>query len=221
MRWARLTSAAVLGLCVIAGCAVGTVDEVEDDITADSGSSGGIRRDSGVADTGARDTSTSQDGSTSDGSTVADSGPPDSGNPGAACVNPGACGAALAAGQVSGDTSSAVVTISGATSRWVKIRVNEDDNGPFGQKLSVRATLTSPAGMNFDLFRYDDAPGQCTTPNASATTAGVDGIDYSFGEGGVFSNGSDDGKDVYYEVRYVSGTCPPAGNWTLSFQGYF
>gem|GEM_PF-3147829 len=199
---------------------MGTVDEVEDDITVDSGSSGGIRRDSGVADTGARDTSTAEDASTSDGS-AADSGPPDSGNPGAACVNPGACGAALSAGQVNGDTSSPIVTVTGATSRWVKVRVNEDDSGPVGQKLSVRATLTSPAGMNFDLFRYDGAPTQCTTPNASSATAGVDGIDYSFGEGGLFSNGSDDSKDVYYEVRYVSGTCPPAGNWTLSFQGYF
>jgi hypothetical protein len=220
MRWARLTSAAVLGLCVVAGCAVGTSDEVEDDLTVDSGSSGGIRRDGGVADTGARDTSTAQDASESDGSTATDSGPPDSGNPGAACANPGACGAPLAAGQVSGDTSSAIVTISGATSRWVKIRVNEDDNGIVGSKLKVRATLTSPAGMNFDLFRYDGAPGQCVTPDASATTTGVDGIDYSFGEG-IVPNGSDDSKDVYYEVRYVSGTCPPAGSWTLTFQGNY
>lgn len=203
---------------------MGASDQVEDDITVDAGSSGGPRRDSGgINDSAAttdglvrRDTGTTAD----DASTISDASTTSDASSAAACANPSACGAALAAGEVKGDNPSTPVTVTGTTSRWVKIRVKEDDNSIFGYPLTLRATLNSPPGSNFDLFLYDGAPTQCTTPNFSSTTAGSDVIEVEFGESGAFSNGSDDSRDVYVEVRYASGSCPPSGNWSLTFQGY-
>lgn len=137
----------------------------------------------------------------------------------ALCANPTMCNSAQDAGAVNGDKPSTPVTITGNTSRWVKVRLNEDDNGPFGEPLTLRVTLDSPPGSNFDLFLYDQAPTQCTTPDFSSTTMAQDNIEVMSGETGVFSNGSDDSRDVYVEVRYAGGACPPTGTWTLTFTG--
>jgi hypothetical protein len=83
------------------------------------------------------------------------------------------------------------------------------------------ATLTSPPGANFDLYVY--VPGsdtrECSAVSNSSTTTGFDSAGVEFGEGGTFSNGSNDDRTVTVEVRWVSGTCAPGATWTLNVYG--
>jgi hypothetical protein len=234
----RPLSAAVLGasvLCVVfsIACAVGVNDDPPvygegDDaapppVKRDGGS--GTKPDSGnpltMNDAGRPqgDGGTTGDGGgTSDASTNADAGVDAGGT--INCAATSTCATANSTGSVSGDTTSAPVVVTGDTSAWVLVRVTEDDSGTFGVKLSLRATLASPAGANFDLYMYEDAPTQCTTATKqSVMTSGSDVINTSFGESGFFSNGSKDDKDIYVEVRQVSGSCKAGTNWTLTFEG--
>jgi hypothetical protein len=208
---------------VIAGCAVGASDTVPDDFVAGRDGGRGILSDGGP---GPSDSAASTDGlvrrdagEEDAGETPIDASVRPDGGGAALCANPSACTAPAAAGTLSGDTASTPVTITGTTSRWVKVHVNENDNSPVGKALSLRAALTSPAGSNFDLFLYDGAPSQCVTPDFSSTTTGPDQVEVEWGESGVLSNGVSDSRDVYVEVRYVGGSCPPSGNWSLTFTG--
>jgi len=221
---------ASLGLAAIVGCAVGTDPEAgagESDlsnIAVEAGDENSIvlPPPSRPADDAATDEDTGTgdlDGGTkADGATDAGQ---DSGTT-ASCNSPNACLSATDLGSVSGDTGSDVKTFQGSASQWFKVRVTEDDSSVFGTALQMKAELQSPAGTNFNLFIYRPGGGsgqECTTATASSTsTSSFDSASTSWGEG-TLSNGSDDGRTITVEVRWVSGTCAPASKWTLTVRG--
>jgi hypothetical protein len=149
--------------------------------------------------------------------------PPDAGF---SCAPPTDCTRATDLGAISGDTAGPGVSATGSTSRWLSVLVREDDMGILGVPLTVTATLTPPAGVNFDLFLYMDAAGTPQTrvcngaPVASSTkTSGVDMATHAWGEQ-ITSNNGDDTRIVSIEVRFVSGLCAPAATWSLTVTGH-
>jgi hypothetical protein len=220
---ATVLGASVLLVCLSISCAVGVndtdppvygngEDAAAPPVKRDSGS--GTKPDSGNPLVGNDAGKPQSDGgAASDGGATADAGVDAGGT--INCAATSTCATANASGSVSGDKASAPVVVTGDRSAWVLVRVSEDSSSAFGVPLSLRATLASPVGANYDLYMYEDAPTQCTTATKqSVMTSGSDVINTSFGEMGVFSNNSDDDKDIYLEVRQVSGT-----NWTLTFEG--
>jgi hypothetical protein len=144
------------------------------------------------------------------------------GTGGGSCASTNTCTGATNLGTVSGDTGSDVVSAQGHTSQWFTVRVTEDDSDLTGVELWLTATLTSPAGSNYDLYVY--VPGsdtlECSAVSYQSTSSGTsDTATAKFGESGLFSNGSDDDRTVTVEVRHVSGTCDPTKKWTLSLAG--
>lgn len=144
------------------------------------------------------------------------------GGGGAACASPNVCTGATDLGSISGDTGADVKTAQGSGSQWFKVRVTENDSNLFGLTLLAKAELTSPPGTNFDLFVYVAGSGsgqECSTVTQSSTNAAsADSAKAEWGEGSI-SNGSDDGRTVTVEVRWVSGTCAPAAKWSLTISG--
>jgi hypothetical protein len=135
------------------------------------------------------------------------------------CTSSALCTSAPLSGTLSGDTVTPTVSVTGTTSRWVRVRVTENDNGAFAIPMTLGMKLVSPPGSNFDLFLYDGTPVDCVTPAFSSVTNTIDTLDVQWGETSTLSNGVDDSRDILVEVRYVGGTCPPSGNWKLSFDG--
>jgi hypothetical protein len=125
-------------------------------------------------------------------------------------------------GQISGDTSSPMLTAMGYQSAWFRVRVTEDVGGLDGFKLRAAAKLTSPAAVDFDVFVYvniDSDMVECTTKVGTTTTAGaVNEVKAAWGEG-TFSNGEDDDRWMSIEIRPVSGMCNPSQTWQLVVQG--
>lgn len=227
LGWMVVTS---FGLAALVGCAVGAEDEGlgEADLTtlaAEAGDENSVvlqppstGEDAGTSeneDASATDASTGSDGGSDGGTTV-----PDAGS--TSCTSPNTCATSTDLGTVSGDQNADTKTFQGTGSQWFRVRVTEDDNSVFGTKLGVKADLVSPAGTNFDVFVYragDGSSQECSAVAASSTsTAASDSASTTWGEGGV-SNGSDDGRTVTVEVRYVSGTCSPTSKWTLVVRG--
>jgi hypothetical protein len=176
------------------------------------------QRDAGppVVDANAGDTGPLLDGGTGDGGT-GDGGV----NPGA-CTAPNTCIGGITMTPVSGDMGSDTSTQTGTTARWLKIRVTEDNNGAFGDKLKLKLTLTSPPGTNFDLRVYlagDGSSQSCSGPDkTTSSTSGPDVTSIDWGEGAL-ANGSADDRTVSIEVVHVSGTCSAAQSWTLLAEG--
>jgi len=138
------------------------------------------------------------------------------------CNATNTCMGAQDLGMVSGDTGADSKSTTGFGSRWLTVRVTEDDSSAFGAKLWLKSQLTSPAGSNYDLYVY--VPGSDTRECAavtqkSTTSATSDSASVSFGEGGTFSNGSDDSRTVTVEVRWVSGPCNASSPWSLNLYG--
>jgi hypothetical protein len=128
---------------------------------------------------------------------------------------------------VAGDESGSPVGASGYTSEWLRLDETEQDNSIIGQAMIFTATLTSPPGMNYDLYAYLGASGgvgniECKTVKAQSTNpAGEpDQVTFQWGEttGGV-ANGTDDSATVMIEVVWVSGDCTNTQNWSLSAHG--
>ncbi len=146
-----------------------------------------------------------------------DAGPP------TGCASPNACAGATAMDAVSGDTGADTARQSGSTSKWLKLRVREDDSAvTSGKKLKLTLTLTAPPGSNFDLRVYlplDPTSEKCTGPDrVTSAVAGPEVAALEWGEG-TFPNGADDSRTVTVEVLHVSGPCDPTKTWTLLAEG--
>jgi len=92
------------------------------------------------------------------------------------CTSSASCAAATDLGSVSGDTGAGTVTASGYQAAWYKLRVTEDDSGPFGVQMQLTAQLTSPASENYDVFTYVNGGTdviECNTPTGTASTSGT------------------------------------------------
>jgi hypothetical protein len=139
------------------------------------------------------------------------------------CASPNACLGATDLGSISGDTGAGVKTATGTGSQWFTIRVTEDDSSISPKTLLAKAELASPPGTNFDVFLYlaGGTSGQeCSAVKSSSTNAsGLDSTTAEWGETGLFSNGSDDTRNVSVEVRWISGPCSAATPWTLTVKG--
>lgn len=217
---------------VVASCANGTAETANgllpEENTTDFDASietgardGGPRRvtEGGGGDPGA-DGSVSPDASGTDGGNPDGGGGTDGGTTSCGPIN--TCPNATNLGTVRGDTGSDVVSATGYQSQWLYVSVTEADSGFPGSDLYMVAQLTSPPGVNFDLYIYEgqtNPPLQCSSVKRQSTsTAALDEISHSWGEGFI-PNGSDDSKLITIEVRWVSGTCDPGKKWSLTVYG--
>jgi hypothetical protein len=144
---------------------------------------------------------------------------------GIACTSPNTCASATVLGKMSGDTSGPDLSSKGDTAEWLVADVTENDNSPLGVPMKLTVTLTSPPGMNFDLYVYlgaDVNAIECTTVKASSTlgVGQTDSVNFEWGELGPLANGVDDSRHVSVEVRYVSGTCQANDQWSLTLHGH-
>ncbi len=138
------------------------------------------------------------------------------------CPSAATCGTATMLGSVSGDTGNQTLTAMGHQAAWLRVRLTEDYNDVDGVAMSVSAKLTSPAGVDFDVFVYLNEGNdvvECSTTTGTTTTAGnVNTTRAVWGEG-TFSNGSPDDRWVSIEIRPISGVCAPAAMWQLEVVG--
>jgi hypothetical protein len=183
------------------------------------GSSSGSALDSGSGSGG-------DDAAGDDGGNALPDGSGDDGNDPTCSTSPDQCTAgATSLGSIAGDETGNPVSASGYTSEWLRLDETEQDSSPIGKAMIFTATLTSPPGMNYDLYAYlGTSVGdiECTTVKGQSTNpAGQqDQVTFQWGEttGGV-ANGNDDSATVMIEVRWVSGVCSTAQNWSLSAHG--
>ncbi len=177
----------------------------------DAGATGGVEPDAGASSVDA------------DGGALPSS---DGGSPATVplCAPTVACSAkARVIGAVSGDAASPIVTVSGTTSEWLRVRVNETVLA--SQDLRAKVTLTSPPGANYDVYAYYDE-----SDNSQARTECIKSKESSASGGSPESltvawkdmqplGGHDDSTNVTIEVRYVSGVCGAGAAWNLAVQG--
>ena len=90
--------------------------------------------------------------------------------------------------------------------------MTEDDTGATAQYISVGATLTSPAGVDYDLFVYCTACGGSLAGSSESAQA-VELVNARWED----NFGLDNQRDILIHVRYAAGHS--SAPWTLSIQG--
>jgi hypothetical protein len=199
---------------------VGDADDGEDTVVDDEGESTSFGAD---ADVGELDSSSDPDDGSSDGSADASSdggSTSDGGNED--CPNDSTCPVATVIGEVSGDEGSPPIVRVGTEPTWVSFQVTEDNDGVTGENVEFTATLTSPVGIDYDIYVYRGPPGAdsgCGGSLDQSTSAGAeDVVHMSWGEGGV-ANGGDDRAWVAAEIVPKAGMCDPLAQWSLTIEG--
>ena len=129
-----------------------------------------------------------------------------------------ACQTPMTLASVSGDNGGMTST-QGSGSQWVAVQVTENNSSIFPAGLSYTVTLTSPAGMVYDLSVYEGGShsGQnCNAAPMNGTPAGgsTQSVHHSWGD----SLGSDDSRWINIFVNLQSGTDCTA-QWSLEIQG--
>lgn len=220
---------AALAGAVAGGCATGVVTEVgfePIDATAAAGAGGNT---AGATSTAHASTSSGapqgSGGATATNATSATSGAGGAGGMAPMCTyaSPNQCSTATVLSAISGDKNSSA-SYTAQTSQWLKIHVKEDVGSIFPEDLSYTVTLTSPPGMDYDVYVHHGPKGGSTDCNAAPTKGSGNG-----GSKSVYKKWKDEqgfgGKDdsvwLSIEVRYVSGSeCGAAAEWTLVVQGH-
>jgi hypothetical protein len=129
----------------------------------------------------------------------------------------GAGGAGGDPGGISGDTGSDTFTVKGQTSKYFKLWVREDFN--ISNVLTATVTLTSPAGMDYDLKIYNGDATDIFCPVFACESA--EGQTESVQVNIVDEIGPEDDQWIGIEVRYMSGTaCDMDAEWTLTVTGH-
>lgn len=135
-------------------------------------------------------------------------------------ASPNLCSNADQLPDVSGDEGG-TATASGSTSKWFKIHVTETDSSIFASDLSYRVTLSSPPGMDYDVY-VKEGP-QDGNPDCGATAvkgtpgAGGEQVSASWNDDQGLG-GEDDSLWLCIEVQYVSGSDCNA-QWNLTVVG--
>lgn len=218
--------AAASAAAVAVACATGTVaDDDAGELPVEEEDSGVVTPVRDSATPPQKDAASPTDAGTGDSGPLVDGGG-DGGTDGGTgqCVAPNTCVGGITMTPVSGDKNADTSTQTGSTSRWLKIRVSEDDSGVLAESMKLKLTLTSPPGTNFDMRVYlagDGSSQKCppTGPDRTTNTvAGADVTSIEWGESGI-ANGSDDDRTVSIEIVHVSGTCTTGQNWTLLAEG--
>jgi hypothetical protein len=213
--------------CAVGVNETGVTDEGAGGVLTGVGGGGGALVTSGSSSGGNSTTSSGAGGMAMGGMGGFGGGMGGAGGSGMMCdfSHPETCDTAENLGSVAGDESSAGITITGATSRWVRVHITEEVGSIFEEDLSYRVTLTSAPGMDYDLIIHQGP--QDGSPDCNATAKlGVDqgngvetvsdGWDDDQGIGG-----EDDSVWLNIEVRHVSGTeCDMAAEWTLDIDGH-
>jgi len=137
--------------------------------------------------------------------------------------HPNTCASAEAMPDVAGDESSPIVTRTGNTSKWFKVHIIEASSSISEADLSYTVTLTSPPGMDYDLFVHQsdqDEPQDCNvSPKIGQPLGGNEVVSDAWDDDQGFG-GEDDPVWLSIEVRHVSGgECGPGDNWTLVVEG--
>jgi hypothetical protein len=132
---------------------------------------------------------------------------------------PAPCASAEELPGIDGDTGNDVESATGNTSRWFHIYVAEAVSSVVDYPpLSYTATLSSPPGMNYDLYVYT---GDTGGPDCQAQPVKGSGTPEQVSDQWGDSIGSEDGTWITLEVRYVSGdACGPQDSWTLTIAGH-
>ena len=191
----------------------------------DAGDSGDAARDGGALGDGALADGGPKDGAPSDA--AVDAGPAVDAALPDPCANSTTCPTTASMGSVSGDTGNNFLQATGATSKWLLVRVTEDDSSVFSRPdLRVKFTLTHDPGTRFDLFVYKSGGNgggdrNCSSVSATGTrtsTTNVAGASLGWSDTTGFG-GRDDSANVMIEVRHVSGPCGSARPWYLAVDG--
>lgn len=134
--------------------------------------------------------------------------------------SPNACPTAEALPDVSGDEGG-TATASGTTSKWFKVHVQETDSSIFASDLSYSVTLSSPAGMDYDLYvrqgPEDGNPDCGAAEKKGSPSGGGEMVSDSWNDDQGLG-GEDDSLWLCIEVRYVSGSSCNA-QWSLTVVG--
>ncbi len=136
----------------------------------------------------------------------------------------GTCTAAIDVGMLSGDTTPSINTIThtGKGSQWLMLTVTEDSHGFTEADLSLKITLTSTSGTNYDLYAYVDPTGTptsraCNTVSGQANNAaGIADEANLIWDDNKISQPNDDTRIVSIKIDHVSGPCD---DWTVTIEG--
>jgi hypothetical protein len=121
------------------------------------------------------------------------------------------CAQARSAGSIDGDVAGSRVTVKGAGSQWITVRVEESSFSSV--PVAVTARLTSPEGAALDVYLYEAG---CTKLLASPYGPPEQAEAYAeWPDTAVISNS----KTILVEVRHVSGACTPQTEWLLELEG--
>jgi hypothetical protein len=127
------------------------------------------------------------------------------------------CSTPIFLGSVSGDTSPVqTVTDSWYNEEWDRVTITEDDSSIFGEYLAATVTLTSPPGVDYDLYVYCDACGGGLA--GSSINGGLSGHTDSVTVRRNDTLGSDDTFDIIIEVRHFSSNI--CAYWDIQVDGY-
>lgn len=237
MNGDRALALIVCGMIGLAGCATG--NQVETTYAPGSGGAGGFggaggnssgdttssdattgegSTSSGAGSTGAGgDPGTTSSSSSSSGSSSSSSSSGSGGNPcdyGA----PNTCSGSEVMSAISGDKDNDTRIVKGTTSKWFKVMVNEAVSSIISfPQLSYTASLTTPAGMDFDLFEYD---GTMASPSCAGNPKHALGNPESVSDSWGDTLNFDDTRWITLEVRYISGEMCPSDQWTLTVKGH-
>ncbi len=141
---------------------------------------------------------------------------------GGSCAATNTCASPALLTEMRGDQGNDSQTTTGTGSKWLRVRVVEDTTGAFGKEMQLTATLTSPAGSNYDLYFHvgsgeNDLPSCSVATQSLATAASPESTTLKWGESGSFANGVKDHRWITIEVRHISGPC--TSPWKLDLRG--
>jgi hypothetical protein len=134
-----------------------------------------------------------------------------------------ACSNASVMQPVSGDEGGQPASVTGDTSDWFEVEVEETSGSVFEKDLSFTVTLTMPSGMDYDLVVHegpeDSGPNCNATPMFGVESGNSETVSHGWDDSQPLG-GEDDSRWLSIEVLHVSGTdCGPGFQWTLTVQG--
>lgn len=178
--------------------------------SSSSSTSSGGGSSSSSSSTGGSSSSSSSSSSSggSSSSSSSSSGGSSSGSGPYVCEAAATCAATPSQTSVSGDEFADTFSVTGSRSQWVHFRLVEDDHWDDDLYLSAQINFTGAPGATYQL----NVRSNCAVSNPLVIAPGaiikVDDSGYP-----------DDSKDIWVEVKQLSGACPTVGTWKLKVTG--
>jgi hypothetical protein len=141
------------------------------------------------------------------------------------CRQPGACpnletGSLCATSTtlpgISGDTGSDLTSLSGHGDAWFEVHVSEDDASLELAALTFQASLSVPAGTDYDLEILCDA---CDNFDAALVSDNPDSETEILTVGWEDTLGTDESRDIFIHVKFFSSPDCLEVDWTLDISG--